>query len=486
MPPSDPGWQQIDEKLAADDDARRVERQVNKLDRQALDALYGGTGSMPFDPVVLLKMVLYQYHKGRRSPATWFEEAKLNDAMKWLGRGYTPARRTWYEFRDRVGDCIEQLHQQVVEQTIDQGLVNPEVGVQDGTSVAACASRHRMVNRETLDRRKKLLDDVIRGTHDPTEKIPLWVPPTTSGRENLAARMQIASEVLNERIAQNAAKQNGKRKDPGKITVSLSDPIAPLGRDKFKVFRPLYTVQYVVEPTSRLILSYGCEAAVSDVGTLIPMIDKTQKIVGGRLRTMLADSAYCSIMDLLDCQAREVELLAPVQSNTFSKKSPQSRSDAQVSRELFTWNEIENSYRCPEGHELNYCGRVRKQRHGDRTIWESRYRCSPSTCAACPLAKQCLREGSASRMIKRLEGQELLEAQREKMNRPDVQARYASRGETVELSFADARSHRRLVRFHGRGLSRARTETGLLVLAQNLLRRDRLEQQRLNSSNTTT
>ena len=45
-------------------------------------------------------------------------------------------------------------------------------------------------------------------------------------------RMQTAAEVLTDRINQNAAKPSGKRKDPEKIQVSLTDPIAPLGRVK--------------------------------------------------------------------------------------------------------------------------------------------------------------------------------------------------------------------------------------------------------------
>lgn len=71
-----------------------MERQVNTWDRKTLDDLYDGVGSLAYDPLLLVKMVLYQYLKGRRSPAKWFEEAKLNEAMQWLGRGYTPARRT--------------------------------------------------------------------------------------------------------------------------------------------------------------------------------------------------------------------------------------------------------------------------------------------------------------------------------------------------------------------------------------------------------
>ena len=99
MPEEHRRWKEIDGKLPTDDVARVVERQVNQLDREQVDQMYRGVGRTPFDPLILLKMVLYQYLKGRQSPASWYEEARLNEAMQWLGRGYQPARRTWYEFR---------------------------------------------------------------------------------------------------------------------------------------------------------------------------------------------------------------------------------------------------------------------------------------------------------------------------------------------------------------------------------------------------
>jgi transposase len=457
-----------------------VERQVNGLDRQALDELYRGSGSSPFDPLVLLKMVLYQILKGLRSPAKWFEEAKLNEAMQWLGRGYVPARRTWYDFRDRVGDGILRLHEQTIKKAMEQELLDPEVGVQDGTSVAACASRHQMVNLETLERRWKLLQGLMDQTQQPPAPLPNWVPRTDSGRQNLAKRMQTAREILNERIEQNAARPSGKRKDPSKIQVSLTDPIAPLGRDKMKVFRPLYTVQYVVEPISRLILSFSCDPVVTDTGTLIPMIDKTQQLIDGRLKTMLADAAYCSILDLRDCIERGVELLAPVQANAFTEGKQQAKPNQQIPRSEFRFDAEENCYWCPSGHKLSYVARERKKRHGERTLWEYHYRSNPDDCVGCPLAESCFRSSASRRTIKRLEGTELLDAQREKMSDPEVKARYAIRGQTVELGFADAKGHRGLERFHGRGPRRASTETAMLVLAQNLLRLDRLQRDSLN------
>ena len=434
----------------------------------------------------MLRMVLYMLLKGFASPAKWHEEAQLNEAVQWLGHGYQPSRRTWYDFRDRVGKCIEKLHAQLIEHAINDQLVNPTVGVQDGTSIAACASRHRMVNDDTLAKRRELLQAVIDNRVDLDEPIPSWIPPTPTGQLDLAGRMDRARDVLDARIEKNAEKPKDKRKDPSRIQVSLTDIEAPLGRDKFKIYRPLYTVQYVIEPTSHLILGYQCEATTNDAGTLAPMIDQVQQIIGGRLQCMLADAAYCSILDLQDCQQRNVNLLAPVQSNSFSKPKKNTNGVGLSNRDEFIWDENEQTYFCPAGHRLNRNGRETKKRHGGRSLLEHRYHCDAAHCVGCPLAIGCVRDPTKGRTVKRLQGQELLDAQREKMDRPEIKQRYKLRGQTVERGFADAKGNRRFDRYHGRGLARARAETGLLVLAQNVLTLDRIERDVANAREPTT
>ena len=71
-----------------------------------------------------------------------------------------------------------------------------------------------------------------------------------------------------------------------------------------------------------------------------------------------------------------------------------------------------------------------------------------------------------------------MDAQRKKMDTAEARERYRLRGQTVELRFGDAKGNRKLTRFHGRGPSRALTETGIMVVAQNLHRIDRLSRNR--------
>lgn len=381
-------------------------------------------------------------------------------------------------------DVVESLHEDLIKRTIDDDLFHPKVGVQDGTTVAACASRHRVVNEKTLLKRQAILQQAIEldrlGDALPEETV-MWMPTTPRGRKELAERMQQAATILKQRLVQNARKPKGKRKDPNHVFVSLTDPQAAMGRDKLKVFRPLYTIQFMVDPKSLLVLGYLCRPEATDAGTLTPLIDQVQQTVGGTLKRVLADSAYCTMVDVIDCDRRRIDLIAPVQANSFTESKQKKSGRAKNNRAEFDWNEERKTYRCPAGHELDYKGKQKKQRHGGRQIIEYRYHCRAEHCQGCPLASGCVKNADRGRWIKRLEGQELLDAQREKMDNAAIKASYRERSQVIERAFGDAKRHREFDRFHGRQPWRAATETGLLVLAQNLLTLDRLQRKRVNS-----
>lgn len=461
--------------------ARVVQRQVERLDQDVLAQAYAGSGDKPYDPSKMLAMFLYLILRGNHSPASWHRQARENQVVAWLGCGYQPSRSACYDFRDRMGSIIDQLNADLVAQADRQGHLDPQIGVQDGTTFRSAASRHRMVNDKTLQKRIEVLQAVLDQEQFPSEPLPAWVPSTHAGRLNLLGRMHLAKEILAERLAKNAKKPKDKRKDPDKVLVSLTDPVAPLGRDKEKIYGPIYTVQYVVAPQSHLIMTYQCEASVTDSGTLTPMLDAMKRQFGGRFKTMLADAAYCSILDLRDCQQRQVELFAPVQANSFSKPKQSTNGVGVSNREAFQWLAETKTYRCPAGHLLDYVGKQKKSRVGDRELTQHRFHCSSRHCVDCPLAPGCVKKAARGRTVTRMEGQELLDEQKLKMETEEAKSLYRLRGQTVERGFGDAKGNRRFTRFHGRGLKRVRAEIGLLVLAQNIQRLDRLQNEAVNS-----
>jgi transposase len=466
--------------VAADHRVRWLEAYVNGLDLSPLWDAYRGVGSEAYRPDLMLKIVLCQVLDGHLSPASWAKNVTESMPLAWLARGIQPSRTAMYDFRDRLADLIQEIHADMVRQAIAEGLIDPREGVQDGTTIRACASRHRTINHTLLVRRQQALQAAIAQDEvdQPPVTVPQWMAQTPSGRQEQSQRYARAREILQIRLADNARRPKGKRLEESKIFISTSDPEAPLGRDKEKVYCPLYTPQFLVEPNSRVPLAFEVFAQATDAGTLPPLLDAAARVIGHQLEAVDADAAYATLLDIQECQRRHVELFAPVQENGLTERKRRERAGDRIDRDAFTWLPEKQTYSCPQGHELDYLGKESKRRRGDQKVIEHRYHCSEEHCRNCPLRDRCVRDPNRGRTVKRLEGQELIDAHRAKMKTPAGEAHRSRRGQIIERHFGDAKEHRKLRRLHGRGLSRATAEIGLVVAAQTALAIKKLREAR--------
>jgi transposase len=449
---------------------------VDRLDQTALNQSYAGVGSLAHRPDLVLKIALYEILEGRLSPRQWARDLAINDALRWLGQGIQPSRSALYAFRDRIDEAVFALHVDAIRQAMAEGFTTAEHGVLDGTAIRACASRHHLAHEEKL--RKRL--DALRAAVDcdvagqPVESQPYWMAATPLGREKQLQRYCRAEVRLAARLVRNQERPKDKRLPCKQVCVSLSDPEAPLGRDKEKVFCPLYTVQFVVAPDSLLILSFDVFAQPTDAGTLPLMLDRTSVVTGRMLDQIDTDAGYFSVLDLQACQERGVRLVAPVQENDFTERKRAQAQNARIGKDQFQWLHNENTYLCPNGHRLKYKDRERKRRRGEQTVVYHRYHCPPEHCRTCPLRARCVSNPEKGRTVKRLEGAELLEAHKAFMSTPEAKEAKRLRGSVIERYFGDAKQHRNFRRLNGRGLKRAKAEVGLVALAQTALALARL------------
>jgi transposase len=444
-----------------------VEQAVAGIDLQILRNAYAGVGSEPHPPECMLRLALYEILDGRPSPAQWHRDAQNNDPAKFLARLIQPSRTACYEFRDRASKFINVVHQQMMRTAIDRGLLSVETGVLDGTFFRSYASRHRMLNISNLEKRLTELRVAIGGSM--VEPWPTWIAPTTIGREDQLKRYELSLTILKSRIEENSQRPKDKRLPEKRVLVSPSDPEAPIGKDKEKVFGPLYNSQYMIDPKTFLILASDVFARASDSGTIGRMIDSTNGTLGKHLKNVFADGGYSSVSDIKVCHARNVNLFAPVQENSGVTKQSRNSELPTIARDQFPYSLDDNSYTCPQGHKLEYVDRTRKRRAENQIVYEARYRLKGQMCQTCPLAKQCLRPGAKARTIRRLDGQELVEELRAKMETDEGKKARSIRSQTVERGFADTKLHRGIRRFHCRTLDRAKVEISLAVIAQNAL-----------------
>jgi transposase len=482
-----PEWLQLEDSLPADHLARVIDEAVDQLDLTPLFASYAGVGSRAHRPDLMLKIALYEIQTGHHSPAQWARDAGDRRCLLWLGSGIAPSRSRWYDFRDRVGPLLMTFHRQVLRRGVDRGLTTASEGSLDGTIIAANASRHRLINLARLQRRSADLDRAIaadRAGQDPGP-LPGWMARLPATRRRQRYRFGQARRKLLKEHARNARRPRDKRQEPEKIVIGPGDPEAALGRDKEKVFRPLYTLQVVQDLESPLVLGYEVFAQATDAGTLMPMRRRAHDLTGVWLERLLADSAYASALDLVDCAAAGVDLYAPYQENDRTGRRRTARPDRQIPKSEFVWLPAEQTYVCPRGHRLKRIGQEARDRAEERSVVMAIYRCPKDHCQGCPLAGRCTR-GANGRTIKRNEHEDLIVAHQAKMKTAEAKAIYQQRGRTIELRFADAKTHRGLRRFSSRGLNRVRIEAGLSVLAHNLVVVQTAEQRKAAEGNNGT
>jgi transposase len=457
---------------------------VDGLDRSALHATYLGVGSFAHDPDLMLKMVLYETARGRLSPSQWAGDRRENDALRWLGQGIRPSRTALYNFRDRLSGPVFDLHLEAVRQAIAERLATAEAAVLDGTSARSAASRHQPVNRDKLAKRTGELEAAVAGdaAGRPSPSPPYWMAATAAGRSDQLRRYRRAGEVLARRLDRNQERPKDKRLPADKVKVSLTDPGAPLGRDKEKVFGPMYTAEFVVDTASLLILSFDVFPQVTDAGTLPVMLDRTAEVTGFMPGQISTDALYFSLLDLQECQERKVKLIAPVGENDFTEAKRADSDRAGIGKEQFRWLPEEQTYRCPRGHRLDHEGRERRKRRDDTEVVQHRYRCPAEHCRGCPLRDRCVRDPEKGRTVKRMEGEERIEAHKEWMKTEEAKEANRLRGSVIERCFGDAKRHRNLRCLHGRGLERAKAEIGLIVLVQTAMTLARLRKRAENSA----
>lgn len=468
--------------MDVDHTARIIDAFVNGLDRTSLLASYLGVGSLAHNPDLMLKIVLYETLEGRLSPRQWARDVRDSDALRWLGQGIQPSRSALYNFRDRLSKPVFDMHAQAIRQAIAEGLTAAEAAVLDGTSVRSCASRHHLVNEDKLTKRlQELHAAVAQDTAGrPLESEPYWMAETPSGRQAQLERYRRAGDELADRLAKNQERPKDKQLPREKVKVSVTDPEAPLGRDKEKVFCPMYTAEFVVDTASLLILSFDVFTQVTDTGTLAPMLDRTQEVTGAMLIQISTDAGYFSLLDLQDCQERNVRLVAPVGENDFTEQKRAQAGPPRIGKDQFQWLPEEQTYRCPEGHRLTYKGKEKKDRRDDNTVIQHRFHCPAEHCRGCPLHERCVKDPDKGRTVKRLEGEEIIEAHKEYMKTDEAKAVNRLRGSVIERCFGDAKKHRDLRCLHGRGLKRAKAEIGLVVLVQTALTLERLRKKNAN------
>jgi transposase len=334
LPPSPRDW------LAEDHLAFFVSDTVDALDLSAFYERYEGDGrrNQPFDPRMMVKLLVYGYATGVFSSRKIARKLQDDVAFRVLAAGNYPAHRTIAEFRQRHLDEFESLFVQVVRMAREVGLIRLGTIAIDGSKVKASASKHkamsygRMLQEEK--RLKREIRAILRRAKKTDEREDVLFGPDFRGdelpeelarRRSRLAKIQEAKKRLEARQAEEDRARGRDEDDEGKPGGGRGRPFQrPFGRppdgaqDNFtdpdsrimkdsKGFKQSYNAQIAVDAEEQLIVAVGVSQNASDVGQLQPMIERVESNTGELPDRALVDSGYRSESNLRYLEQRGID-----------------------------------------------------------------------------------------------------------------------------------------------------------------------------------
>jgi transposase len=361
-----------------------------------------------------LKLYLYGYLNQIRSSRRLEAECRRNVELMWLlGRLY-PDHKSIAEFRRMHRDAVTAAGAELVRFARSCGLIRGEWIAIDGTKFRAVASidstRERLALQRYLDSIEKA-DEEQQASIDPSA-------------------VQIALEKLTQH----------PKPEAGFMLVR-------------QTALPAYNVQTAVDAEHALIVAHAVVLDAADSRCLQLMAEAAKRALGVDRFQIVADAGYSNGEQVAHCEAAGMMPYVPV------KRTVNNQGDGGLfGREDFRYETDTDTYVCPGNKRL-----LRKNtNHKDRYIM---YRASTSDCGTCSLKSHCTR--APRRGLARHLYEDALNRMQERVT-PEVMR---LRRSTVEHPFATIKyrifGHPRLLM---RGLSGARVEIGLAMMAYNLKR----------------
>src|SRR5487761_1458613 len=272
-------------------------------------------GYPPYDPRLMLKILLYGYTTGTRSSRAIERACTDVVAFRWLSANQAPDFRSIARFRRRHLVALRELFRTSLAVCKEAGMVRVGTVALDGTKVRANASRRKAMSYRRLTEKEQILaaevDELLHDAEvtDSREDKALGkdnrdedLPAELARRERRLEVMRRAKADLEERARTEAAQQATKKADEQDLDettkaalveaaiaaavpkptaqANFTDPDSRIMKTSDGSFHYCYTAQAVVDDTNR----------VADCPELPAMLDQVMENTGTAPKTVLADA----------------------------------------------------------------------------------------------------------------------------------------------------------------------------------------------------
>ena len=421
--------QRIDKDIADDDPVRLISSIVESLDLSSFRKLYRERGRSPYDPKMLLKVVIYAYMNNIYSCRRIEKSLKRDVHFIWLAGYEQPDFITVNRFRNRVKNEINNIFTQLVLLLSAKGLVTLDVEYIDGTKIESKANKYTFVWRKTVEKNRARLmekirvllsqvDDAIAQDKAAADETVSFTPevlteiaselrqslseqPVPKSKEEKKAIREKQKRVKQiERMRDKLSEYDSHLETLGeRNSYSKTDPDATFMRMKEDAMlngqtKPGYNLQIGTE--NQFITDFGLFANPTDTLTMPAFLTSFGDRYGHMPKEACADSGYGSEENYSFMEGNGVE--AYVKYNWFHKEQKRAFAKDIFRVENLYYNKEGDYYVCPMGQHMERVGTVDTRTEGGFVAQSAVYRAR--RCEGCPLRWGCYKGKEPARTVK--------------------------------------------------------------------------------------
>jgi transposase len=474
---------------------RVVDSIIDSIDHRRLYELYPGGGASAYDPVMLLKVVVFAYACGIYSSRRIAQDTRDNVNFLWL-TGLTPIdHNTLNRFRsERILPVFEDIFSEVIALLAEQGFVTLDTYFLDGTKIEASANKFTFVWKKSTDH---YMDNLRRKVHahlqaiDEMEEAEDELAFEEPGEVDADA-IREAAERINERL-------KGKPKDKelkkakkafeqdylprmehyerqqvlfdSRNSYSKTDTDATFMRMKDDAMgngqlKAGYNIQVGTE--NQIIVDSTVHRRPGDTACTIPHLEHLKESLGALPQRIVADAGYGSEENYAYLESQGVEAYVKHQEFFRECKNEKWRED-EMRVANWTYDEEDDAYTCPEGRKLIFKWESHpKSDLGHRSVTRV-YECID--CSACSRRKHCIKSPNPEyrRRIGINPTMDFFKQRASEMLHTEEGSRLRKkRSVDVETVFGDIKRNHGFTRFHLRGLDKVSLEWRLVAMGHNM------------------
>ena len=414
----------LDNRIASDNPVRVIDAFAESLPLQEMGFKHVSVkseGRPPYPPSAMLKLYLYGYSGGvrMRSSRRLEAESKRNVELMWLIEEMTPSHMSIAAFRSGHAKELKDVFKRFGLFLKGMELIGAETVAIDSTKIRGVNSKG---NNYTEKEVKEYLEHLTVKSDSYVKEMDAMDKEEISADSTLNVKQEEVKGLLEKLKGKQKKYEDlqAKMKEQKVTQISMTDGDTRLMQSADGGNIVGFNIQTATDAKHSLIADFEVTNE-GDRHALFSVATSAKETLGAESLVVIADKGYHSGTELAACKGAHIVALVATQQYFVPKAVP----DERYNKEHFIYDKEQDSYSCPEGHQMTSNGsRLRRDKLLGKEETEVFYKNYKTTkCSGCPVRHLCT-TAVKGRVISRFEYQDAVDANNKRVaDNPEVYAR---------------------------------------------------------------